>query len=278
MIAAGAVGAAAASWGAWSVFVRPAELPAATAGMIVFAVMGVVAFPAAWRSPAVAWSRRTRGLLAANAVLDAVNLLTFFAAMERTTVAIAVLTHYLTPVLVALAAPWIDRQRVPGAVPAALVAVGGLALVLEPWHGGGAPLGAILGATSAVAYAGNVFVVRRLGTAIGPARTIAYHSLGSAVLMVPFAIVAGGAPTVAGVAWLALGAIGLGAIAGAGFVWGLRVVGSATAAMLTYLEPLVAVAIGAVVWDEPLGRFALVGGILLLASGGYVARGGSRKL
>ncbi len=206
------------------------------------------------------------------------NLLTFFAAMEHTTVAIAVVTHYLTPVLVALLAPWLDRQRVPGAVPAALVAVGGLALILEPWRGGGAPLGAILGATSAVAYAGNVFVVRRLSLAIGTARAISYHSLGAALLMLPFALVAGGAATVDGLAWLVLGAIVLGAIAGAGFVWGVGVIGSAPAAMLTYAEPLVAVAIGALVWQEPLGRFAIAGGVLVLVSGGYVARGGSRKI
>ena len=277
-LAAIAVGAAAASWGAWSLFLRPVGLPSATAGMIVFAVMGVVALPSAWQAAPIVWTRRTRGLLAINAALDAVNLLTFFAAMEHTTVAIAVVTHYLTPVLVALLAPWLDRQRVPGAVPAALVAVGGLALILEPWRGGGAPLGAILGAISAVAYAGNVFVVRRLSRAIGAARAISYHSFGAALLMLPFAVVAGGDATVEGLAWLVLGAIVLGAIAGAGFVWGVGVIGSAPAAMLTYAEPLVAVAIGALVWQEPLGRFAIAGGVLVLVSGGYVASGGSRKI
>lgn len=276
-LAAFAVGAAAASWGLWSLFLRPAALPAATAGMIVFVVMGVAALPTAWLAPPITWTRRDRGLLAANAALDAGNLLAFFAAMERTTVAIAVLTHYLTPVLVALSAPWIDRRRVAGAVPAALVAVGGLALVLEPWRGGGAPVGAILGALSAVAYTGNVFVVRRLGGSIGAARTISYHSLGAALLMLPFALAAGGSTSAGGLTWLVLGAITIGALSGAAFVWGLGVIGSAAAAMLTYLEPLVAVAVGALVWGEPLGRFAVIGGALVLASGAYVAWAGSRN-
>lgn len=277
-LAAIAVGVAASSWGLWSLFLRPAALPAATAGALMFAVMGVAAFPAAWRAAPVVWTRRERALLAANAILDAANVLAFFAAMDHTTVAIAVLTHYLAPLLVALSAPWIDRQRVPGAVPAALAAAGGLVLVLEPWRGGGAPLGAILGAASAIGYAGNVFVVRRLSVAIGAARAISYHSLGAAVVMLPFALAAGGTPATAGIAWLVLGAIVLGAIGGAAFVWGLGVIGSAPASILTYGEPLVAVAVGALVWDEPLGRHAAAGGALVLASGAYVAWAGSRKV
>ncbi|MBK9031899.1 MAG: EamA family transporter [Myxococcales bacterium] len=271
------VAAAAASWGTWSVFLRPAELPSATAGVLVLVVMGVATLPAALRAAPVRWDRTTLALLAGNALLDAVNVLTFFAAMQTTTVAIAVLTHYLAPVLVALAAPRIERQAVRGAVPASLVAITGLALVLEPWRSGGAPLGAALGAISAVAYAGNVFVVRRLGQRIGAARAISYHALAAAVLMAPFALVAGGHPTVGGVAWLTLGAIATGAVAGAAFVWGLGRIGSARAAMLTYLEPLVAVAVSALVWDEPLARYAAVGGALVIASGVYVAREGSRS-
>ncbi len=272
-----AVAGAAMSWGAWSLFLRPAELPSATAGAIVFLVMGLAALPAALRAPAIVWTRRTRSLLAANSALDAVNLLAFFAAMQHTTVAIAVLTHYLQPVLVAVTAPWIDRRRTPGAIPAAVLAIGGLTLVFEPWRSSDAALlGGALGALSAVANTGNLFVIKRLASTIGPGRTISYHSLGSAVLMAPFALVAGCHPSVGGVAWLAIGAITIGAIAGIVFTWGVATIASATAAMLTYLEPLVAVGLGALVWHEPMGRFTAVGAAIVLASGLYVARAGAR--
>ena len=55
-----AVAGAAMSWGAWSLFLRPAELPSATAGAIVFVVMGLAALPAALRSPAITWTPRLR--------------------------------------------------------------------------------------------------------------------------------------------------------------------------------------------------------------------------
>ena len=272
-----AVAGAAAAWGLWSLFSRPAGLPAATAGAIVFVVMGLTTLPGALRAPAVTWDRRTVLLLAGNSALDAANLFAFFAALQHTTVAIAVLTHYLAPVLVAVLAPWIDRRRTPGAIPAALVAIGGLTLVLEPWHGErGALIGGALGAASAFAYAGNVFVVRRLSTAVGAYRAISYHSFGAAALMAPFALAGGGDLSAGGLALLALGAIVLGAYAGLAFVWGVTQIASATAAMLTYLEPLVAVAVGALVWHEPMGEHAALGAALVLASGIYTARAGAR--
>jgi len=64
----------------------------------------------------------------------------------------------------------------------------------------------------------------------------------------------------------------LGALAGVAFVRGLAVIGSSRAAMLTYLEPVVAVACGALAWHEPLGRLTVVGVALIVGSGAWVAR------
>src|SRR6185503_10283652 len=94
---------AAASWGTWSLFLRPTGLPAYVTGFLLFAIMSVVSFPLTLREPRAQWDRRTVALLVANAFTDATNVITFFAAMQYTTVAIAVLTHYLAPILIALA-------------------------------------------------------------------------------------------------------------------------------------------------------------------------------
>jgi drug/metabolite transporter (DMT)-like permease len=42
--------------------------------------------------------------------------------------------------------------------------------------------------------------------------------------------------------------------------------------VLTFAEPLVAVAVGVLVWDEPLRPLAMVGGALVLVAGIHVAR------
>jgi len=268
------VALAAASWGTWSLFLRTAQLPATVTTPFVCLMVGLVTLPFALRAPPVIWDRGTLALLVANAAFDGLNVVAFFAAMQYTTVAIAVLTHYLSPVLVALAAPRIDRVATRGARPAAVVALAGLVVVLEPWHApaAGAVVGAVLGVASAACAAGNVFVVRRVAARIGAARALCYHALLAAAALAPFAAGGLGGVTADRLAVLGAGAIVLGAAAGVAFTLGLLRIGSARAAVLTYLEPVVAVAVGAAVWHEPLHPLALVGGALVLGAGFQVAR------
>lgn len=265
---------AAASWGTWSLFLRPTGLPAHITSPIIFLVMAVVAFPLTLRERPATWDRRTWWLLIGNTGCDALNLITFFAAMRYTTVAVAVVTHYLAPILISLAAPRIDGTHAHGARPAAAVALIGLLIMLEPWRGAGPGVlvGAALGAASAVFYMGNMFIVRRLAERIGPARAMSYHSALAGLVMLPFAV--SGFATVDGrdLALLAAGAGTIGALSGVVFVIGLARIGSARAAVLTFAEPLVAVAVGALVWDEPLRPLAALGGALVLAAGIHVAR------
>jgi drug/metabolite transporter (DMT)-like permease len=220
------------------------------------------------------WDRQALGLVAANAVLDALNVVAFFAAIQYTTVAIAVLCHYLAPILIALAAPWIDRVDSRGARPAAAVALLGLVIILEPWHApaAGAVLGAVLGVASAVCYAGNVFVVRRAAARLGAVRAQAYHALLAGVALAPLLLGHGRAITGAGLALLAAGAASIGAVSGVAFSLGLLRIGSARTAVLTFAEPIVAVTVGAVVWGEPLHPIAMLGGALVLGAGLQVAR------
>jgi drug/metabolite transporter, DME family len=265
---------AAASWGTWSLFLRPTELSPLVTSPLVFLIMGVVLLPFAWREPKPVWDRRSVGLVLANTAADAINLITFFGAMAYTTVAIAVLTHYLAPILVAVAAPRIDGTRTRGAVPAALIAMGGLVLMLEPWRDAqpGALVGALLGLASAVFYAANVFIVRRAAERVGTARAMSYHSLVAAVLMLPFAVSGLATVSAADVAILGSGATTIGAMSGVIFVIGLRQIGSARASILTFAEPVVAVSVGVLVWGEPLRPLAVVGGALILTAGIHVAK------
>jgi drug/metabolite transporter (DMT)-like permease len=267
---------AAASWGTWSLFLRPTGLSAWVISPIMFAIMAVVAFPLTLREPPAHWDRRTVWLLAGNTISDAVNVITFFAALQYTTVAIAVLTHYLAPIFIALAAPRVEGTHTRGARAAAAIALAGLVIVLEPWRDAadGVLIGAVLGAVSAVAYMCNVFVVRRLAERIGPARVMSYHSALAAVVMLPFAV--SGLATVSWTdfALLAAGSTTVGALSGVVFIAGLGRIGAARSAVLTFAEPLVAVSVGALVWDEPMRPLAAVGGALILAAGIGVARQG----
>ncbi|MDB4956391.1 MAG: hypothetical protein JWO36_3960 [Myxococcales bacterium] len=265
---------AAASWGTWSLFVRPTQLPSSVTSPIIFAVMGLVAFPLSLREPKPRWDRATVLLLLANTLTDGLNVITFFAAMQYTTVAIAVITHYAAPILIAVAAPRIDGTATRGARPAAVVAMIGLAIVLEPWRApaDGVLVGAALGLASAVCYAANVFVVRRLAARIGPARAMSYHSLLAALAMIPLGVSGFATVTASDLALVSAGAATIGAISGVMFVTGLARIGSARAALLTFAEPLVAVLVGVLAWHESIHPFAALGGGLVVAAGVHVAR------
>jgi drug/metabolite transporter, DME family len=267
---------AAALWGTWSLFLRPAGLPAAFTAPVMFLMMGLFALPFALRAPDLRWTRRTVLLLLGNSACDALNVFTFFAAMDHTSVAVAVLTHYATPVIIALAAPWIDREKNPAAVAAAFLALGGLTLILEPWRAGsgGVGLGAALGLASAFCYAGNVFFVRRLAAEIGVPRVISYHALLAGVFLLPMLItVPMSVVTLEGLAYLTAGSAIVGAAAGLIYASGLVRVGAARSGVLTFAEPLVAVLVGILVWQEPATFPMLIGGILVIAAGLWVIRG-----
>ncbi|HEY4176888.1 MAG TPA: DMT family transporter [Kofleriaceae bacterium] len=277
------VAAAAASWGTWSLFLRPAGLPVGVTTPLLFAVMALVALPGVLRTKPVTWNRRIVGLLVLNALFDAGNIVTFFGAIAKTTVAIAVLTHYAAPIFITLIAPYIDREAdgrlrapTPGARPAAAVALVGLVIIMAPWsepvHGAFA--GGALGLASAVCYCGNSFCVRRLAETIGAPRQMTYHSAIAVALTLPLLALA---PlhqvTMHGILIVTAGSVTIGAISGMVYAIGLVRIGAARSAVLTFAEPIVAVIVGVLAWGEAVAPSALVGGALVLGAGIWVTRG-----
>lgn len=274
-LALGSAIVAACSWGLWSLFLRPTGLPSGITGPIVFVVMFAAMLPMMRADRAApSWDRTTLLLLLGLSVTDALNVGAYFASMSVTTLGVAVLSHYMTPLLVAILAPFIDGERIRGARWAVLAATLGLALVLEPWRSEGSRwLGAALGALSAVGYAGNVFLATRLVPRIGAARSVGYHSLISAALLVPFAPVRDWATvTPRSLAMLAISGVTLGALSGWLFSRSLPVIGPTVASTVALLEPLVAVVVGFVAYGERLSWWALLGGAVVLGAGAWVAR------
>src|SRR5438128_353670 len=106
------VAAAAAGWGTWALFLRGHGLPPAWQSVMILTVIAVIWLPSA----AVASVRRGRRsrmawmLLGAAALTDAGNYLCYFGALDRGPIALAVLTHYLAPVVVAVLAPVLLRE------------------------------------------------------------------------------------------------------------------------------------------------------------------------
>ena len=269
------VAIAAASWGTWPLILRHAEaiapMPASLESTVVMAVLTIITGATATRdrSPVRATRRDWLGVAWLGAS-DAANFALFFAAYKATSVAVAVLTHYLTPILVALAAPLVLREKATRRTGVAVVvAFAGLVLLLSPWAAERRPgdwLGASLGAASAVFYASNVLLNKRLSVAFSTSELMFFHGLVATPLLALFVPrAAWGAIDAHALGVIAVGAVGPGALAGLLFVWGLRALPASHVSTLTLLEPLVAVMAGSLVLGEALAPGAFAGGALILA-------------
>ena len=270
-----AVAFASCTWGSWGLVVRKTEalgaMPTALESTIVMAVITLVSGIAALRDrvgrPAPWRARAWVGWLG---VGDAMNILLFFAAYKLT-IAVSVLTHYLTPIFVAVAAPLLLRERMTARTALAIGTSSlGLATMLAP-TGGGTISGvvwtsAMLGAGSAVFYASNVIVNKFVVESFSTSETMFWHGVVATPLLAAFVPPAAwGALDGRAATFLAVATIGPGALAGLAFVWGLRRMPAAHASTLTLLEPLVSIALGAAVLGEPIGARSGLGGALIVA-------------
>jgi drug/metabolite transporter (DMT)-like permease len=263
---------AATGWGLWPLILKHAPMPAELSAAMMMLILTVASFPIMLRdrievrATAVDWIG-----IAWLGVADSANVGLFFAAYQRTTVAIAVLTHYLTPIFVALAAPLFlgERPRARTGV-AVVVSFTGLVLLLEPWSADLSRtdlVGALLGAGSAVFYASNVLVNKRLAHVFSGSELMFFHGFIGVPLL--WAFVPHGAFAAApmqSLAIVAAASVGIGTICGLMFVWGLRRVVASHASILTLLEPFVAVVIAVLFMGQRMGLLAVVGGGLILVA------------
>ncbi len=269
--AAGLVAVAAILWGLWPSVLRPARLPALQSALVVQTVQALPVLFVGWRERAAFRDRGAVVALVAFGFFDAAQCALYFPALTRGPVAVAALTHYLGPILVALAAPLVPGERASRrAMLAAPLSMMGLLLVLGPPRE--APLlTALLGAGSAFFGAGCLFAVRRASRSFSPLGLCALHAVLSALLLLAAFGRRAVPPPGSGVLLVAAGATVLAVGAGVIFFRAVRLVPAPIAATITYLEPVTAAALGALLFHERLGAAALLGAAVVVGAGVWVA-------
>lgn len=268
----------AASWGLIAVLVSAVDvdavslaflrlgLAAATLALLALATRRAALLAPAGRLPA----------LVALGVVQGAHWLLFFESVKLGTVALAVLTFYTAPLVIALVAPLVlpERLSLPvlgafgiGAVGVALVAADGSADASNPGWAVAAGLG------SAVTYAALVILAKRLLHGAVPPLTIAFWDcLVGAVAVAPALLLAtrvlpSGARELAGVLLLGVVLTGLSTLAYASL---LRRVTAQAAGLLTFLEPVSGVLLAWALLSQEPGARTLLGGALVLAAGAVV--------
>jgi drug/metabolite transporter (DMT)-like permease len=216
-----------------------------------------------------------RRTVAAGLAMGAVGYATqsglFFTALERMDASLLALVLYTYPALVCAAAILIGRERVSARRVAALaLATAGAALVLAGAATGTFDaVGLLLGLGAASAYTVYILVGDRVVAGVPPLALSALVCTGAATTFGLATLLRGGPELGFGAAgWGSIAAIALVSTVGAIglFFAGLARVGPSAAAILSVLEPVVTVALAALVFGEALSGVQLLGGLLVLAA------------
>jgi drug/metabolite transporter (DMT)-like permease len=264
------IAGAATLWGLWPFWVRHGGVGGARAATLALLAAAVVGFPVALAEGARPRPRSAWLLLALLGASDAANAWTYFRALAEGAVAPAVLSHYLAPILVALAAPALLREPRGRRTPVALVlsAGGTAAIMISGQRGGGRVLPAVLlGGLSAIFYAANVIISKKATRHFGNAQLMSWHAVIATLLLLP----ATGLPPLASWPWPIAGGVVSTFIAGIVYYVGLRRISAERAGVLTYVEPVVAVLVGWIAFAEIPPLTAALGGALVLGGGLLVA-------
>jgi drug/metabolite transporter (DMT)-like permease len=214
-----------------------------------------------------------RSVLALGPLL-ALHWCLYFAAIKQTSVASAVLVTYTGPVFMALLAPALLREHVPGVSIAALASsLAGIALITMP-SGGGEEVraaGVALALGAAVTMALLIVLLKRYAADVTPVTVAFWEDLVAAIVLIPTAFVGRIALGGADVAYLLTIGVLLTGAAGIAYVSALRHVPATTAGILMYMEPVAAALLAAALLGEGLTPPVIVGGLLILGAGTLVA-------
>ncbi len=242
------------------------------------AVLVITLFKPGKTSDSLAGIGKNYKLLALLALSLLLNNFFYFAAFNRTSIAISVFTHYTAPLFVALLTPFMLTERFDRRlVVPLLIATFGLAAILAPkWHsavGHADLIGALCGIASGLAYAFTIIFAKRLTLDLKPLALVFGQSLFISLFLLPFIIFTPVAD-ISLSSWVYLVVIGVThcTLAPLLYISGLRHIKAQHAAIIGYLEPLAAVVLGLFIAHESPSKFIWFGGAAILLSGAIITR------
>lgn len=200
-----------------------------------------------------------------------VNWILLFEAYQYTTVAISTLSYYFAPVIVTAVCPFLFKEKMTKKqLLCFILSTLGLALVIgitDMGSGGNDAIGVLFGLGAAVFYAAVILLNKFIKGVAGIHRTF-LQFLAAIVILIPYVAASGGVTlgTLDGLGWGCLLIVGLvhTGITYCLYFSALKELPGQTAAILSYIDPLVAVIIGVLVLGEPLSWQQLMGGAMIL--------------
>lgn len=214
--------------------------------------------------------RKELPLLLVSGVAMGINWILLFEAYKYTSVSVATLSYYFAPVIVTAVCPILFREKLTKKqILCFVMSTIGLVMItgVGTVGGGKGLVGILFGLGAAVFYAAVVLLNKFIKNVEGIHRTF-LQFLSAIVVLIPYVACTSGV-TLGGmgaVGWINLLIVGLvhTGVTYCMYFSSLKELPGQTAAILSYIDPLVAVLISVAVLGEAMTLWQVVGGILIL--------------
>lgn len=209
-------------------------------------------------------------LLLASGVAMGINWILLFQAYRYTTISAATLSYYFAPVIVTVASPFLFRERLTKKQ-IICFAMSTLGLALIVGAGGGTETaglaGIFFGLGAAVFYAAVILLNKFIKNVAGIQRTL-LQLLAAVIVLLPYVAYSSGfnLQQLDGTGWACLLTVGLihTGITYCLYFSALKDLTGQQAAILSYIDPLVAVVISVLILGEAMTMAQFIGGALIL--------------
>lgn len=210
-------------------------------------------------------------LLLASGIAMGINWILLFQAYRYTTISAATLSYYFAPVIVTVVCPFLFHEKLTGKqIVCFCMSTVGLILIIGVGNigqGGTDLLGILFGLGAAAFYAAVILLNKFIKNVTGIHRTL-LQFFAAIIILVPYVACTGGIhlTELDGVGWGCLLTVGLihTGITYCMYFSALKELKGQEAAILSYIDPLMAVLVSVVLLGESMTFRQLLGGILIL--------------
>lgn len=205
--------------------------------------------------------------------LMGINWMMLFESYNYTSVAISTLCYYMAPVFIIIASPFVLKEKLTvKKCICSIFAIIGMVFISGVLNGSASSAsftGIFLGLTAAILYAAIILINKKLSN-ITPYESTIVQLTFAAIVMLPYALIT------TDFSAIDTGALSIGLLIIVGIIHtGIAYVlyfGSIshlkaqTAAMFSYIDPILAVLLSAILLNESMDIYSIIGALLILSS------------
>lgn len=239
---------------------------AVLAAVLIAVVLAVTRNPVPWSG-----IRKQLPILLISGAAMGINWILLFEAYEHTTVSAATLSYYFAPVIVTALCPILFKEKLTGKqIACFVVSTVGLVLITGFDSGEGDHLMGILFGLGAAAFYATVILLNKFIKGVDGIHRTFLQFLAAIVVLVPYVALTGGV-TLGGLntsGWVNLLIVGL-VHTGLCYILyfsALKELPGQKAAILSYIDPLVAVLVSVTFLQETMEPLQWAGGIMILGA------------